>query len=202
MADKYISVDLDDSRLGVIADVISNKTCKKILNVLAEREMSESDLAKELEMPLNTVGYNTKKLEEAGLIEKVNKFFWSSKGKRMNIYRLSNKKIVISPKNVVKGVVPALIVVVIIALVIKFFVPIYGYNGIEMRSNLEVKDYGDAGGEISAPTAAADSGVEEYRTEEARGTERALIESIWLWFLIGAFCGLFVYLVWNLMRNR
>lgn len=41
MADKNaLMIDLDDERAEKIAEVITNKTCKKILSALAEKEMS------------------------------------------------------------------------------------------------------------------------------------------------------------------
>jgi len=70
MSDKYLNIDLNDSRSSAIAEVMSNKTCKKIIELLAEKEMSESDIASSLGLPLNTVGYNIGKLLKAGLIEK------------------------------------------------------------------------------------------------------------------------------------
>ena len=101
--DKYFNVDIDDPRAGAIAEVMSNKTAKKILSLIAEKELSESDIASELSLPLNTVGYNINKLLKAGLIEKSKTFFWSVKGKKIPTYKLSNKKIVISPKRLISA---------------------------------------------------------------------------------------------------
>jgi len=115
---KEINVDIDDPRAGKIAEVLRNKTCKKILGVLAEEELTESEIAERLNMPLNTVGYNVKKLREAGLIEPVKGFLWSVKGKRVYRYRPANKKIVISPKvNIAKIVAGFAGIFVLIALV-------------------------------------------------------------------------------------
>ena len=109
MADKYINVDLDDPRTSNIGEVISNPSCKKILGLLAEKEMSESDIAQTLKIPLNTVGYNIKKLIDSGLIEKSKNYFWSVKGKRISTYRVSNKKIVISPKSGIRTPLPPMV---------------------------------------------------------------------------------------------
>jgi len=109
MAEHSIQVDLDDPRAKAIADVLGNKTCKKILELFATKEeVSESDVASSLDIPLNTAGYNMKKLLDAGLVEKSNKFFWSTKGKRIATYRLSNKRIIISPKRMIG--IPAMII--------------------------------------------------------------------------------------------
>src|SRR3989338_6671681 len=122
MSDKYINFDIDDPRASSIAEAMSNKTSKKILSLLAEKEMSESDIASELTMPLNTVGYNIDKLLKAGLIEKTKTYFLSSKGKKIPTYKISNKKILISPKKLIStghlAIISALIgAILLIALI-------------------------------------------------------------------------------------
>ncbi|MBI2631720.1 beta-propeller domain-containing protein [Candidatus Pacearchaeota archaeon] len=116
--EKYLNVDLNDPRSAAIAEVMTNKTCKKILDLIAEKEMSESDISSLLNIPLNTVGYNIKKLLDAGLIEKCKNFFWSVKGKKIPTYKLSNKKIIISPRRLVSAAPLALFVAVLGAILI------------------------------------------------------------------------------------
>lgn len=126
MADeKFILTSLDDLNLKQIADVLGNKTCKKILEFLAEtREASEQDIAKALEIPINTVEYNLKKLLETGLVKKTKNFFWSRKGKKIDMYKLARKHIVISSKsskpsiNKLKSVLPVAIVSGFLALIV------------------------------------------------------------------------------------
>src|SRR3989344_8112624 len=113
MTKNSIEIDLNDPRSAMIADVMSSKTAKKILNFLAESEKSASDIASELEMPLNTVTYNLDKLVSAGLVEKAKRFFWSSKGKKMDFYKVANKRIVISPRTMSRAVVPIAVFAVI-----------------------------------------------------------------------------------------
>lgn len=109
-------MNLDDERSKKVAEVISNPTCKKILNYLADnKEKSEEDIAKDLGIPLNTAEYNLKKLVESGLVEKSKNFFWSKKGKKINLYKPANRHIVIFPKkrpdmNLLKTIVPILII--------------------------------------------------------------------------------------------
>ncbi|MCL6500851.1 MAG: helix-turn-helix domain-containing protein, partial [Candidatus Pacearchaeota archaeon] len=91
MSKKYLMVSLEDPRTRKIAAVLSNKTCKKIIDMLAEKEASKSEIAKALKIPLNTTEYNVNKLVEAGLIEKSKNYFWSAKGKKIEIYKISNK---------------------------------------------------------------------------------------------------------------
>jgi len=114
---RTIEVDLDDPRAGRIAEAMSSKSAKKILHLLSEREMSGSEVAHELGMPLNTVSYNLKKLVEAGLVDKSKKSFWSSKGKRMELYKVSNKKIIISPKKLSRSVIAGFVSVLAVLLI-------------------------------------------------------------------------------------
>ncbi|MCA9487600.1 MAG: beta-propeller domain-containing protein [Nanoarchaeota archaeon] len=98
--DKFILMDMSDERSKKIAEVLGNKTCKKILDYLAENSnKSEEDISKELNIPINTVEYNLKKLLKTGLIEKSTNFFWSKRGKKIILYKPAKKHIIISPKN-------------------------------------------------------------------------------------------------------
>jgi len=97
MDEKSILVNLGDEKAKEISEVIGSKTCNKILGYLSEHEGTVSDISGALKIPLNTTDYNVKKLVKSGLIEKAS-HFWSVKGKRMPTYRVSNKKIIISPK--------------------------------------------------------------------------------------------------------
>lgn len=190
MSEKIISIDLDDPRTGKIAEAISNKTSKAILGLLAEREMSGGDIAKELGIPLNTVGYNINKLVESGLIEKNKGFFWSSKGKKIEKYRASNRKIVISPRNMIKGILPAIIFSGIIAV------------GIKVSQEMKVKS-----------VLMADRGVDLFESSQqvlkaaptSTGSSEFIIsiaQNNWLWFLAGALFSLLIFLVWNYLLNR
>lgn len=104
MTEKYIELNLNDERASKVAQIIGNKTAKKILNLLSEEELSQGDIAKRLKIGLSNVDYNIKNLLAAGLIEKSSSFFWSVKGKKIPTYGLANKKIIISTKNSFKGV--------------------------------------------------------------------------------------------------
>ena len=126
MVEKHIMIDLDDEKAGKVAEVLSSGACKRILSVLAEKNMSESDLAKELKIPLNTLEYNLKKLIEVGLVEKAKDFFWSSKGKRIPVYKAVRKSIVITPNTkklsgTLRSVVGAGVVSLIVGIGLKVF---------------------------------------------------------------------------------
>lgn len=186
-------IDLDDARSEAIAEVLSNKTSKKVLGALAEGEKSASDIASSLKLPLNTVGYNLKKLVDAGLIERSKGFFWSSKGKKMELYKVANKKIVIMPKQMVKGILPVALVSLVAAVGIRQWTLSSLQSANVERATLKAADFYQAAG--SAPTVMAEA------SNFGSATVVNLAQSAWLWFLVGAFFALFVYLIWNLRRK-
>lgn len=110
----FMLVSLEDSKSKAISEVLGSKTCKKIISYLSERkEASQKDLSNALNIPMNTLDYNIKKLLDSGFIQKRKNFFWSTKGKKIVMYELSNKSIVISPKKApsqkLKSILPAFI---------------------------------------------------------------------------------------------
>ncbi len=176
MGESSINIDLDDPRTGKIASAISNKTCKKILVLLAEKELSEGDLASKLGLPINTTEYNLKILIDAGLVEKAKNYFWSAKGKRIPVYKIANKRIVISPKKMIRGVLPAVLASGIFALVLRNIFKI------------EKKSFESAG--VSSLQAVSDASAEVVGAVSSDA-------SIWFWFLAGALFSLIVYFAWN-----
>lgn len=124
---KYILISMEDERAGKIAEILGNKSSKKIIDFLSEKkDMSEKEISNTLKMPINTVEYNLNKLLHVGLIEKTKNFFGARKEKKISLYKLSNKSIVISPKGKISSklssIVPALIFGGVGALLIKSFV--------------------------------------------------------------------------------
>jgi len=99
MVEKYISLNLGERKTKEVAEILSNKSCSKILDILVDKDLSESEIAESLSMPANTVNYNVKKLKDVGLVEeKIH--FWSRKNRRIPVYTVSSKKIIISPRKV------------------------------------------------------------------------------------------------------
>ena len=128
MADKFILLGIDDKRSKDIAEVIGNPTCKKILNFLAdEKEASVTDISNALNVPLNTIDYNIKKLVNTGLVEKVKNFFWSTKGRKIEVYKIAKKHIIISPKMskpspaALRAILPVFAILIIAAIIAAFF---------------------------------------------------------------------------------
>ena len=186
MAKSSISIDLDDPRTGLVAEALSNKTCVKILGILAEEELTATDIANRLGIPLNTTGYNIEKLITCGLIEKSSNFFWSVKGKKTSVYRVANKKIVITPKRVIKGVIPAVILSGIGAVVIRYFIVSVQKTGIaETMANSALST------DVNVATRAAPEAAITI-AQNAGGLSGA-----WSWFFIGALFSLIVLFLWD-----
>lgn len=196
MVRSSIMIDLDDPRTEKIADVISNKTAKKIVSILTDGELSEAEIASKLSIPTNTVEYNIKKLEGAGLIEKTGGYFWSVKGKRIHRYRVSNKKIIISPKSLARGIIPAVIGCILVAIIIKIFVGVpIGVNSYGSDSAVMMKDVAIEGSS-SASRGAIDmiqppSQVSDVLTYSANSPNS------WAWFMLGSLMALLIVVFWN-----
>ena len=66
--EKFLLVSLSENKAKQLSQAISNESCRKILDYLADKEATESELAKKLEIPISTVHYNLQQLQKAGLI--------------------------------------------------------------------------------------------------------------------------------------
>ena len=186
-------MSLDDERTGKLADILGNKSCKKILDFLSEmKEASETDISQEIKMPINTVGYNVKKLLGVGLIEKSKNYFWSAKGKKIKMYRVSGKSILISPKSrttqAIKSVLPAAIVSGLFALLIRVY-------------------YSTKSSVFKAADQAVATAGDVMTTKPIDGvmptTTQYLISSMpaWAWFLSGALFALIIYVILYTILN-
>lgn len=174
-------IDFNDPRAASVAEVISNKSCKKILSLLASSEFSESELASKSGLPVSTVNYSMKKLVASGLVEKTRHLI-SSKGKSVPMYRVSEKHIVISPKTLVRGTLPAIFVGAALALGLKFW------------GDYSVKAVNDAGG----------NEVAKFATTQVQDISSGVVTSTivnssnaWAWFFIGTLIAVLVVLLWN-----
>lgn len=187
MTEKSIMIDMNDPRAGKIAEVISNSTCRKILELLSDKEMNESEISRQLGIPMNTTGYNIKKLIDSGLIEK-SKSLWSVKGKKVISYKISNKKIIISPKSSFKGIVPAVLISGLAALVIRAWS--FSKEVVSSVVPQSSAAYGKAAASNALDATSSSAGYEIYYNFVNTGYS-------WLWFLLGALAGLLIFLGWN-----
>ena len=212
--DKFIMMSMEDSKTKSLADVLGSKTCKKIIDYLAENdEASQKDLSVALKIPMNTMDYNMKKLLASGLVQKRKNFFWSKKGKKIVMYELSNKSIVISPKKSfgekMKNLVPGFMLTAALTFAvwvydrIRSFSPKVGDSYIvEESQGMIMEKAADFAVEVpSAPNslhgAGASDGVKDVMITHAPEMFSSAPSPIWMWFLAGALVVLFAYSIIN-----
>lgn len=187
---KFILISMEDKRSKKIAEVLGSKTSKKIIDLLAENsELSEKDISDKLGLALNTTEYNLKKLLESGIVEKTKNFFWSQKGKKIPMYRLSNKSIIISPKSgrissKIKSLLPAVLVSGIGALAIKLF------------SSQPARDFTQDASE-EALLFSAQKSTEIPIAPEAGNFISLYSTQPWVWFLAGSLLIIVIFAIFN-----
>ena len=194
MNKRYIWVSIDDERAKKIAGVLGNKTCKKIIEFLSDKnESGEKDISDALKMPINTVEYNVKKLIGAELIEKTKNFFWSKKGKKIKMYKLSNKSIIISPK------------ASNINFKIKSLVLVFGISGIMglLIRQLTIRNVVRNNENVlsSAGQKVIEVSSEGAQTAASVGENFFLATPIWVWFLTGALFAIIIFTLVNWNSN-
>ncbi|HLD71947.1 MAG TPA: helix-turn-helix domain-containing protein [Candidatus Nanoarchaeia archaeon] len=122
----FLLVDLNEPQTKKLAETITSETSRKVLNYLTEKDETEANLAKELNLPISTVHYHLQKLLEAGLVI-VEEFHYSQKGREINHYRLANKYIIIAPtkisglKEKLRGILPIALIALGISALLKIF---------------------------------------------------------------------------------
>ena len=116
MKESFVLVSLKEEKTKKLSKAISNETCRKILNFLSDKDYAtETQISKDLIIPISTVHYNLKALLDNGLVE-VKEFHYSKKGREVDHYKIANKFIVIAPKtsekiyDKLKKILPVLII--------------------------------------------------------------------------------------------
>jgi DNA-binding Lrp family transcriptional regulator len=207
--ENFMLVSLEDSKSKAIAEVISSKTCKKIINYLAgNKEASQKDLSDNLNIPLNTLDYNIKKLLDSGFVQKRKNFFWSKKGKKIIMYELSNKSIVFSPKKSsgekIKSILPAFILTLAGTFAIWVFEKIkYSAQNAVSHGRDAVayaEDYSEELLEKVAGTTAS-SGASESVPQFTNAVQNTILNPhptpLWAWFLVGALLAILIISIVN-----
>lgn len=225
--ESFVLVSLKEDKAKKLAQVITNDSCKKILEYLTENEATESELALKLNLPISTVHYNLQHLIDSELIT-ADEFHYSEKGKEVNHYKLANKYIIIAPKSTwgikekLRSILPAALIAIAAAGFIQVFSRYFAKTasfGMETAARSNVLQQA-AAGEI-AKTAADQAVAESVQTAIPMVAEKAaavapnvtqkMAESvpqivsepnIALWFLYGALFVSVVYLIINIIRKK
>jgi len=203
MNNNFLLISLEEKGAKKIAEAINNETSRKILDHLAKKECTESDLSKELNIPISTIHYNLKQLMEANLII-VDEFHYSSKGKEVNHYKLANKYIIIAPKQAdnkfmeaLQKILPLFAITVITGGILAIISKIQGTATIVPEAAPKL---------MTAVSNPAASGVgPEMARNAVSGVEVArpfLQSEMVTWFFIGALSITIIYFLYELTRKR
>jgi len=190
-SEKYILVSLEDERSKKIAESISNKTARKVLDYLSTKEEAGTEeISKKLNLPISTIDYNLKNLKKAGLVE-TKHFEWSQKGKRIVLYSVAKKLIVIAPKlsnlkKELKNIIPLVGIAAVISIIIQYF------SSITRQPMLQA--------------AKSEAGlVSDLALNAAQFVPTAVQQtspSYGLWFFFGALFIIVVYLLIKVIRQK
>lgn len=187
----FLLVSLDEEKSKTLAQVLSNDTARKILDHLSKADKAtETEISKQLKVPLSTVHYNLDLLVKADLISDEN-FTYSEKGKEVVHYALSNKYVIIAPKRAdflkekLRQFLPVALIMTGISVSIKYFwnpaasmiarSPIIEEAAYDAAASAEMKM-------MQAPADALPA--------VAQGQDFAV------WFLFGSIFALLLYFVW------
>jgi predicted transcriptional regulator len=178
----FMLVSLEDAKSKSISEVLGSKTCKKIIGYLSERkEASQKDLSNALSIPMNTLDYNIKKLLDSGFLQKRKNFFWSKKGKKIVMYELSNKSVIISPKKSssqkFKSILPAFILTAVGTFAV------WAYDSIKYSMINTSNSFADSS-EIFLSKGAEIASVSPSTLSNS--TNYIMNSHSWPWFLVGS----------------
>ena len=90
---------IDDAKMKVLAQVISNKSGVTILNLLYRDELTANTIAQKTNMSLQLVKYYLDKMQQIDLVH-VSKTEKNSKARDMNYYKTSKLAIIITPSKI------------------------------------------------------------------------------------------------------
>ncbi|MCK4589821.1 MAG: helix-turn-helix domain-containing protein [Nanoarchaeota archaeon] len=190
MKNNFLLVNLDEEKTKKLAEIISSTTSRKILNYLADKEATESELSKELKLPLSTVHYHLQKLVEGNLVV-VEEFHYSKKGREVNHYKLANKYIIIAPKETkglkskLKSILPLIGIIAGISVIIEFV----------QRSTLSFGRVATLGAEKVIMGAADEAAETAFIAPTTVQSTLPLWAHIGFWFLIGGLATIVLYLI-------
>ena len=189
----FLLVSLEEQESKKLAQIISNNTSRKILNFLTAKSATESEISKQLNIPMPTVHYNLQQLVKAGLVES-KEYHYSEKGKEVNHYSLSKKYIIIAPstaglKAKLRSILPAALVVVVGAGLISIFTRFFTAGTFGAAKSAVPES-------VQVATLAAETGPVAGAVSLSSGIPVAL------WFLLGGICAIAAYIIISMIRRK
>ncbi|MFH1316916.1 MAG: winged helix-turn-helix domain-containing protein [Candidatus Woesearchaeota archaeon] len=166
----FLLVNLKEDQTKKLAQVINNDSCRSILDYLADNTSTESDISKNLNLPMSTVHYNLQALIKVGLIE-AEEFHYSEKGREVLHYKLANKYIIIAPKSTygikekLRAILPVAAIVGAFAFTVQFF-----------RNNFFARSFLTTGADMSAASLTASEAAKATMNEVARESAEKVVD--------------------------
>ena len=200
----FLLLSLEDTKIKKVSNVISNESCRKILDYLSNKEATESELAEKLNIPISTVHYNLLQLMETELIS-ADEYHYSQKGKEMSHYKLANKYIIIAPKKTygikekLRSILPVALIAAGTAGIIQL-VRMFPQRGTFAAQNFKSVS-ADRVASSAAPSMEQAYGASSNAVSSTVST-LPFWQNIALWFLIGAIFALLVYFVISWYRRE
>ena len=210
--EKFILVSLKDDESKKLAQIVTNDTSRKILDFLAEKESTESEMAEKLNIPISTIHYNLQALVNAKLVES-DEYHYSQKGKEVLHYKLANKYIIIAPKTTygikerLKSILPVGLIAVFASLLIQFIYSLHG--SLANMFPASAPELAKAGGVVEeeaireAPKmlqATADNAVNMVGVQHSFW--QTFIQTPALWFLFGCIFTLLLVIIGEYIYYR
>jgi len=198
MAEKsFVLLSLKEDKAKKLTQTLSNEKARQILEFLSGKKFAtETQVAKELNIPLSTVHYNLKLLRENKLVTE-DEYHYSDKGKEVIHYKIANKYIIIAPTeddsilDKIKHLLPAVVIFGATAIVV-FLVKLFSSGSSMVSNSLEAAPLAAKSMAIAADVApVATNGTRVIAQGYTSLAQPAFIDPI-IWFIAG---GLFVLLV-------
>lgn len=198
----FLMVSLEEEEAKKLAQVISNDSCRKILDYLSNSKATESELAEKLNIPISTVHYNLKHLVESKLVE-AEEFHYSQKGKEVLHYSIANKYVIIAPKaasegimNKLRSIIPAIGIIGALSIIIQYSSGLIG-NSANYAAGPMMKAAPAVTPMLSTARESAETAIQT--AENAAPSASSYISSVGqfpgIWFAVGAIVCLSIYLL-------
>ena len=204
MAEKeetFLLVSLEEEKAKKLAQVISNDSCRKILDYLAKKKATETELSQQLNVPLSTVHYNIRHLVDNKLVE-AEEFHYSEKGREVLHYSLSNKYVIIAPKGVsekfrdkLKSILPVIGIIGAISIALQFISSLFAVGVSKAAETARAPLMEKAALGVSEAAIAQQAVDHEF-------TPYLAAQPIGLWFALGAVLCLSIYLLFEYLRKK
>jgi len=219
----FLLVSLNESKAKELAQVVSNNTCRKILDYLSNHDdATETQISEDLDIPISTVHYNLHQLIKGKLVE-AEEFHYSKKGKEVNHYKLANKYIIIAPKTTTTSfkeklakIFPVAIFIILgaglIQLISFFRMGLMSstldssVSSMQLANEMIDPAIRNVAMDTAASVAQGATNVAEKAVSSgvsyAASASHSIISGAAIWFLIGGILAIIFYLLFEIIKEK